>query len=60
MDGKIDMLSLIGLEPVIFMCVIKIQDSFDEIGKTGESVDPLTPLTKICDSVTLPIMCKCM
>ena len=28
--------------------------------KTSESVDPLTPLTLIYDSVTLPIMCKCM
>ena len=28
--------------------------------KTSKSVDPLTPLTLIYDSVTLPIMCKCM
>ena len=28
--------------------------------RTSESVDPLTPLTKICDSVTLPVMFKCM
>ena len=28
--------------------------------KTSESVDPLTPLTLIYDSVTLPIMCKCI
>ena len=27
---------------------------------TSKSVDPLTPLTLIYDSVTLPIMCKCM
>ena len=27
---------------------------------TSESVDHLTPLTLIYDSVTLPIMCKCM
>ena len=28
--------------------------------RTSKSVDPLTPLTLIYDSVTLPIMCKCM
>ena len=27
---------------------------------TSKSVDPLTPLTLIYDSVALPIMCKCM
>ena len=27
---------------------------------TSKYMDPLTPLTLIYDSVTLPIMCKCM
>ena len=28
--------------------------------QTSKCMDPLTPLTLIYDSVTLPIMCKCM
>ena len=28
--------------------------------QTSKSVDPITPLTLIYDSVTLPIKCKCM
>ena len=33
---------------------------FEKLIQTSKSVDPLTPLTLIYDSVTLPIMCKCM
>ena len=32
----------------------------EKLFKTSKSVDPLTPLTLIYESVTLPIMCKCM
>ena len=32
----------------------------DNPSQTSKSMDPLTPLTLIYDSVTLPIMCKCM
>ena len=28
--------------------------------ETSKCIDPLTPLTLIHDSVTLPIMCKCI
>ena len=38
----------------------KLQEHVMFTIKTSKSVVPLTPLTLIYDSVTLPIMCKCM
>ena len=43
-----------------YLLVFPNQKSLKNYGTTSKCMDPLTPLTLIYDSVTLPIMCKCM